>query len=1105
MQNRIIFCLKNFSLIILLLSVSSIAMAQQIVSGKVTGENSQPLPGATVLAKGTKKQTVTDKDGMFKIQAASNEDVLIISNIGFTTMEVKAGESSLINLQIDTKNIAEVVVTAYGIKKESKRLGYTVQEVKGADLVKARDANPINSLAGKISGLSIGANAEMLGRPQIVLRGNTDVLFVIDGVPVNSDTWNISPDDIESYSVLKGPNAAALYGSRGLNGAIIITTKRGTKDKRGWSVDFNTSTTFEKGLLVDPKSQYEYGRGTTYKYSYGDKLYDNTQRLPEWGPRFEGQAIKQYDSPYDPVAGVRTATPWTARGKDNFKNFIQTGLVTTNNLAISAAGSNYDIRMSYSHMYQKGIFPNTKLNGDNLNINTGYNISSRFRVESNLNVNIQHSPNIPDVNYGPNSYMYMFKVYGSSDYDINDLKDIYKGPQGVPDLVQYAPEYGRENSAWFIAKKWLRSHDKTDIYGYIKGTYKISKSLNISLRTQLTTWDQLRTEKAPPSINLNAYTPWYYFGWNGDYREDRRTLKEYNTDLILNYDKKFKDFSITGLLGASSRIFKYNSSFTTTKALAIPNIYDFANSINPVLGYNWGSEMQTYSGFYSVDFSYKNYININHTGRVDNLSTLAKGHNTFYYPSIAASTVLSDYIKFPKAISFVKARVSYADVKGAFTNSTAPSAYMLLNGVDINSGLLGYGNELYTTYDGPSYINSIGYSSASYYNGTASVNYTKTIANPNAKPFDISSYEAGLDMKFLKNRLGFDFTFFTNLNGPRLIRLPVAPSTTYVDQIANAITTKKKGFEFALSGSPLKSAKGLSWDILANISTYKETYKSFYQDETQYTVNNHLFKIGERADAIYGTAFVRDQSGNIIYTAAGNPLQAPTDIGNRSLLGYANPDYSFGVSNKFSYKSFSFSFQFDGRVGGKIYDRVYYQSMNGGTAWESANGDYGAARLKEWQSTNNGTVTATPSYVGNGVVITSGTPTFAGGQITNLKDLAFAKNSTAVTVQSYLSSGLGSNFDEYYMIDRSFVKLREVTLGYSLPASMLKGKFVKAVSFSLIGRNLLYFAKRKDMDVDQFAAGYNAADGTLSGANGGSQGLSSVTGRRFGFNINVSF
>ncbi len=1089
----------------LLLSLCGFAQTKKI-TGKVVTKSGVGIAGAVVKVKGTNTVTLTDETGNFSISVRNEDAILSVTSLGFKSDEKKVGanDTVIIELVEDATQLTDVVVTAYGIRKEAKRLGYTIQEIKGSELTKARDANPVNSLAGKISGLSVGSNAEMLGRPQIVLRGNTDVLFVVDGVPVNSDTWNISPDDIESYSVLKGPNAAALYGSRGAKGAIIITTKRGTKDKKGWSVEFNSSNTFENGLLVDPKSQYEYGRGTTYKYSYGDVLYDNKQRLPEWGPRFEGQLVKQYDSPWDPVAGVRTPTPYTARGKDNFKNFIETGFITTDNIAVSAGGSNYDIRISYSHLYQKGMFPNTKLNGDNLNLNAGYNITPKLRVESNINLNLQHSPNIPDVNYGPNSYMYMFKVYGSSDYNINDIKDTYKGPQGVQDLVQYAPEYGRENSAWFMAKKWLRSHDKTDIYGYVKASYKINNNINVNLRTQVTTWDQLRTEKAPPSINLNTYTPWYFFGWNGDYREDRRTLREYNTDLIVNYDKKFDDFSVTALLGASNREFKYTSSFTTTKALAIPNLYNFANSINPVLSYTWGSEMQVYSGFYSVDFGYKKFFNINHTGRVDNLSTLSKKNNTFYYPSVAVSSVLTDYLKFPSFISFAKARVSYADVKEAFTSPTAPSAFMLLNGVDLNGGLLGYGNELYTTYDGPNYNNSVGYSSASYYNGSSSVNYSSTISNPNAVPADNKSYEAGLEMKFLKNRLGFDFTYFSNLNGPQLFKLPVPASTSYTDQIVNGITVLTKGVEFSLSGSPLKNTNGLSWDVLFNVSTFKQTLNAIYGTETVLTQNGHQYKVGDRVDAIYGTTFVRDASGNVVYTSAGFPLQAPSDISNRGLLGYANPDYSFGVSNKFSYHNFSFSFQFDGRIGGKIYDRVYYQSMNGGTAIESASGDFGIARLKEWQSTNNGTVTATPAYVGNGVVITGGTPTFAGGQITNLSALTFAPNTKAVTVQSYLSSGLGGNFDEYYMIDRSFVKLREIILGYTLPEKFLKKTFIKNAVFSLVGRNLLYFAKRKDLDADQFAAGYNSSDRSLSGVNG-NQGLSSVTARRFGFNINLGF
>ncbi|MGY0041105.1 TonB-dependent receptor plug domain-containing protein [Pedobacter sp. NJ-S-72] len=443
-----------------------------------------------------------------------------------------------IDLKNDANALAEVVVTALGIKKDVRKIGYSVTELKGDDVNKVRSANPLNALAGKVAGLSIGASTEMLGRPEIVLRGSKDLLYVVDGVPINSDTWNISPDDIESYTILKGPNAAALYGSRGINGAIVITTKHGTKDAKGWSIDFNSTNMFDTGFIALPESQYEYGRGTGFKYAYGNVLYDNGQRLPEWGPRFEGQQIQQYDSSWDPATQVRGTTPWLARGKKNFENFTQTGLTSTNNVSVSASGEKYDMRLSYSHLYQKGIFPNTKLNGDNLNLNLGYNVNNKLKIEGNLNLSVQYTPNIPDVNYGPNSYTYMFKVYGSSDYDIRDLEDIYKGPQGIQDLTQYSAEYGRLNSAWFMAKEWLRSHHKTDVYGFLKATYKFNDDLTLSARSQITTWNQARTEKVPPSTNLNDYIAWYKFGWYGDYREDNRNVIENNTDVLLSYNKK---------------------------------------------------------------------------------------------------------------------------------------------------------------------------------------------------------------------------------------------------------------------------------------------------------------------------------------------------------------------------------------------------------------------------------------------------------------------------------------------------------------------------------------------------------------------------------------
>jgi len=1100
---QVFFKKMLIGLMLLTFFISNVyAQDTKTITGKIQTTTGLGISGAVLRAMPSKKTTQTDNEGNFKFTISTTDKTVEVSSLGFLaqTYTLRNEASFALALQEDTKALTDVVVTAYGIKRETKRIGYSVQEIKGSDLVKARDANPINSLVGKVAGLTVGANAEMLGRPELVLRGSKDLLFVVDGIPVNTDTWNISPDDIETYTVLKGTNASALYGFRGLNGAIVITTKRGSKDKKGWQVDFNSSTMTESGFIAVPQSQSEYGRGTNYIYSYGDQLYDNKQRLPEWGPHFDGQLIKQYNSPYDIVTGIRTATPWTAKGANNFENFMQTGLINNNNISMSAATEKSDIRISISNMDQKGMAPNTKLSSYTLAVNGGYNISKKLRLEASMNLNKQYSPNIPDVNYGPNSYIYMFKVYGAADYDVRDLEDIYKGPQGVKDLIPYAQEYGRENSAWFMAKKWLRSHDKTDINGYIKASYKVNNDLTLNLRSQLSTWSQLRTEQVPAGANLNTYTPWFVFGWYGDYHEDSRRLTENNTDLTANFEKKVGQIGISALAGVSERSFSYNSFWGTTKALAVPNLYVMSNSKDAPLSYTWNSRMQVYSAFYSIDLSLSKYATLSHTGRVDQLSTLADGNNTFYYPSVSLSSALKDYINLPSFISFAKLRASFADVKGGLTQSTIPSAFTAITGTSTNGGLLGYGSDLYGSYDGPSYANQNAYSFQSYYNGTPSVGYSNTIANASLKPFNRTSYEGGMDLKFAKNRLGFDFTYFTSFNGPQIYALPVASSTGYSAQNVNGITSKKVGFEITLSGTPIKTAN-FNWDINATYATFKETLDAIYGSETGLSLNNHIFKVGERLDAIYSSGFVRDGSNNIIWSG-GTPLRAPSDITNTKFLGFANPDYTFGLTNKFSFKNISLGFQVDGRIGGSIYDGIYHDGMNGGTALESATGDIGAARLAEWQSTNNGTSAIVPKYVGPGVKIVSGTPKYAGGVITNLSELTFAPNDVAAKVQTVAGASGYGGVDEYWMTSRSFVKLREVSIAYSLPANTLaKMKFIKGATFSIIGRNLLYFAERKDQDLDQFASGFNDADRAIQ--KGGP--LQSATARRFGFNINLNF
>lgn len=1099
-----------------LLSGGSVFAQQKTIIGRITSLDGVGLRGVVVQEKGTSNTAVTDANGTYAIRLSGPDAVLVFSYVGFTSQEIPAGKDPSLNviLSPNSKQLNEVIVTALGIKKEARRIGYAVQEVKGDALSKAREPDVFNGLEGKVAGLTIGTSPELFGRPQIVNRGTKDMLIVVDGVPINSDTWNINADDIDNVSVLKGPNAAALYGFRGQNGAIVITTKKGSRDAKGWQISVNSTDMIETGNTVLPKDQNEYGRGSSMQYSFGDGLDDHTQRLPTWGPRMEGQLVKQYNSPYDAATGTRTATPYNSIGARNYKNFIATGALATENISLSSSGRNNDIRMSYSHVYQKGTDPNTRINMDNLNINTDYDINDRLKLSSDINLNVQYTPNIPDANYGPNSYVYMFNVYGNAAYDVRDLKDYYKSPMGIPGLRQYSENYGRSNNPYFMAYQWMRGHYKTDIYGYIKADYSILKDLVATIRTQFTGWSVERNEKVPAGTILNQYLPWYYWGWYGDYREDRRNLLENNSDFLLAYNHKSSGWNVSANAGASERSFRYSSYYGTTVDLAIPGVYSLTNSQTPALAYNWSSNMQVYSGYYSLDFGYKNYFNISNTGRVDNLSTLPSGNNTFFYPSVAISSNLADYLHLPTEISYFKLRASYADVRGALTTAQAPSAYSLANGYLQGSGvttssLLGYGTEYFTSYDGPTYANQSAYTNSTYYNNQPSVSYSSTISNPKLKSYDVKSAEVGADYRMFRNRLGLDATYFRTVNGPQIYPLPVPSSTAYNYENVNGITTLKQGWELTLTATPFSNPKGFTWETIVNWSTFRETLKSIYQGVSELPLGNHNYKIGERLDDWYSTGFVRDNQGNIVWSAGG-PLQATGDLDQKyKYLGHLDPDFTFGWNNRFSYKNISLSFQIDGRVGGKIYDDVWYHAMNGGTAIESDQGAIGAGRYGDWEAAknNNGIIPSNyaGTFVGKGTVISSGTPAYSFGEITNQKSIAYAPNSTPSIIQSYLSSSLGSNFDEYYMISRTFVKLREVQLAYNFtPKQLGKQNVIKSLSIAAVGRNLLYFAKRKDFDIDQYASGFNSADRSYEGTSADVT-LSSPTFRRFGFNLNVGF
>ena len=1046
------------------MSVLSYGQSRSLTGSVTSREDNRTIPGVNIRVKGTSKGTVANADGKYSLPVSGNE-ILQFSMIGYETKEVAVGSQSELNITLtaDQTQLQEVVVTALGIKKEIRKIGVAIQTVDGASTIKAREPNAINALSGRVAGLTIGSQPELLRKPNISLRGSSTILYVVDGVPINSDTWNISPDDIETYSVLKGASASALYGFRGKNGAILITTKRGSADKRGFSVELNSSTQIQSGFYAIPKVQDLYGPGDHGVYAFGDGKggglndgdYDGG-----WGPRFNGQLIPQYDSPVDPITGKRSSTPWIARGKDNLSRFLETGVLSTNNISVAATGDKYNLRFSTSHIYQKGIVPNTQLNMTNFNITADYKFSNKLKFESNLQYNRQYTPNIPDVNYGPNSIIYNIVYWAGADWNVDDMRNYWqKGKEGIQQI--YA-EYQRYNNPYFMSYEWLRSHYKTDIVGQAALRYTFNENLNLLARTQVTTWDMLRTEKFPYSAGTYGRDE-----RRGDYREDRRNLFENNTELLLTFDKDVLPGLNTKInAGVSQRIFQYKSIFASTNYLNVPGLYNFSNSSNPVQVSNFASDMQVLSAYYSADFSYKKYLTVFATGRMDKLSTLPNAKNTFFYPSVGAVTVLSDYIKLPEAISFLKLRGSFANVKDGLTSSTIDNRAGTYSGENYNS-----------PYDGPSYQNNTVYATNFVYNNQTGASYGDGLSNPNLNPSETSQTEFGMDLRLFKNRIAIDAAYFISNDGPSIFSLPISSTSGYTSALVNGIKTQKKGYEISITGTPIKT-EDFAWDVLANYSTFEERLTEIYPGIN--TLSTFL-RVGDRTDKLYGSAFVRTPDGKMINTSGGIPV---TISGAQSqYLGNANPDFVFGFNNKVTYKNVSLSILFDGRIGGKIVNYTQQQTYRGGRHIGTTEGIFAEARPQD--------ALGVKAFVGQGVVVSNGVAIKfdANGKVTNYSELQFAPNTTKTFVQDYI--GRYYNTNEGNLMSRSFGMLKEVVLGVKLPNQWF-GKMVSGANVSFVGRNLLYFAEAKDTDLSQYLTG-------------GATGSQTPSVRSYGVNLNFTF
>jgi TonB-linked SusC/RagA family outer membrane protein len=1065
-----------------LLLCATASLAQ--IKGKITdGEN--PLPGASVVVKGTTKGALTDIDGQFSLDGAKVGDVLTVSFVGYETMDVTAVDNLSLTLKVQSAMLQEYVATALDIKKTKASVGFAVQDVKGSELTKAREANPVSNLVGKVAGLTIGVTGEMLGAPQVLLRGRTP-LYVVDGVPINTDTWNISNDDIESITVLKGPTASAIYGSRGQFGAIQITTKRGTKDKRGFSVEFNSSTMVENGFIAIPKVQDEYGPGDhgVYEFVDGRGGGKNDGDYDVWGPKLDGRLLPQFDSPLDPVTGKRIPTPWLPRGKDNLTRFLRPGLVSTNNLAFSGANEKFDYRVSGSYGYQQGLMPNTWLNTINLNTTAGFNISSKLRLETSINYNRQFTPNFPDVQYGPNSMIYNIITWGGADWDVAAF-DPKKGgsywQKGKDGVQQIYAEYQRYNNPYLMAYEWLRGHYKNDIYGFTALKYKILPNLTAQLRTQISTYDLLRTEKFPFSA-----TSYGREEAKGDYREDKRNIFDSNTDLLVSFDKNFtEDFGVKASVGANLRNLYYRSSYVTTDYLNVPGLYTFGNSLNPLKSANYNGFMTVPSVYGYADFNYKTWAYASVTGRVDKSSALLLENNTYFYPSVSVSILPSEMAKLGP-ISFLKLRGSFANVGGSFVDNTIGSA----------GAFIGYGAGFNTPYGGPSYLSPVYTINKPYENQTAAY-FNRFIIDPNLQPSFSTTYEVGADVRFLKNRLGFDFNYFNAIDGPQIFNLPISETSGPTSFRTNGLKTQRKGYELTLTGMPVKT-QNFSWDVLVNFSQYRETLKEIYAKDTSIKTFLNYYKEGDRLDKYIGSAFVRtgtkevdgtkvyDPSTPIVY-AGGFPLRQGGQF-----LGYTNPDWIWSIKNTLTFKGLSLGFQFDGRIGGVIGNYIERQNYRGGRHIATTQGAMAAAREADTRNEK--------TWTGEGVVVSSGKLDYDNnGIVKNYSEVKFSPNTDKTFLQNWISNYYGT--DEGTLYSRSYFKLRELTLTYQIPSSLLKNIGIRQANISLIGRNLGYWADVNDLDIDQYANPGSGVSGDVSGRSG----FQTPTLKRYGVNLNITF
>jgi TonB-linked SusC/RagA family outer membrane protein len=1010
------------------------------IKGQVKDRNDQTLPGVSIFIKDTKTGTTSGQQGDFSITARPG-DILLVRSIGFLAKEIPVGSPDFytIILEEDAQGLSEVVVTALGVRREKAKLGYAVQEVQGETLVKAREPNIINSLTGRVAGLNIQNSTDIFQEPTISLRGRKP-LIVIDGIPDQSaDLYKVNADDIESMTILKGASASALYGSIGQNGAIMITTKRGKGN--GVSVEVNSSTQFQPSFIRIPEVQTKYGAGFKGQYTY----IDGSGGGPEgsgwiWGPELDKAdpttasgyfETPQFNSPVDPAIGKLVPLPFLSRGKDNIKDFFRTGIISSNNISITQSSDKGAFRATASHIYQQGVVPNTDLKNSSFGVSGNYKLSEAFSMDARLSYNRQYTKNFPAVGYGPTNYLYNLVLWTGADVSVKDQRDYWvPGQEGIQQRNYNVSYY---NNPYFQAYEYLQGYQKDNAYGSLDLNYKISPAFNIKFRNGINTYGLNRDYKEPKS----------YIGYGdksrGQYTVENGNYFDVASDLIVDFNHSFsEDFKLHAQLGGSNYYRRHLYGSSNTDGLTIPGFYSLSNSANPIQGTNFLEERRTSSVYGVLDLEFMHGIYVTATGRNDVISTLPTANNSFFYPSVTGSVVISQLTKLPEWLSYLKARGSWSRVSSATLNDNA------------------------YTY---SYLAA--YGKGTTWNNIPALNFGNALLSTNLKPQTSDSWEVGLDTRFLNNRISLEATYYQTRDFNNIVSIPISIGSGYNSQLANGNVYQRKGMEFVLSGTPLKSTN-FSWDISANFSKYRRYLKEIYNGAQ--TLNN--LRVGDRMDKIFTTVYQTDPSGNVVYGSNGFPLN---DTFSRS-VGNQDPDWTYGLENTFNYKHVSLRFLVDGRIGGMMYSTTNQKMWWGGTHPGTVN---------QYRVDANAGLS---TFIGDGVVITGGQLTYdANGDIVS-DSRTFEKNGKAVNYIDYMTNTSNAAYNNYNYFSQTFLKLREVALTYRVPGKWLDRSFIKSLDLSAVGRNLLLFSDMPNVDPDP-----------------GVDNLQTPSSRSIGFNVNIRF